>query len=323
MAHDLLTLSDVIGDALDLSDIEVSDILNATPLLDRLSMEQSSNGDTHKYSKETGAPVVGFRAVNAGRDYDHSVDTEVTVNLKYLDFSWMVDVARADASRRGREYVISQEGLRHVNAALVKFEKQVINGVIGASDSAGASGDADGFTGIRDAGTINAVADSLVVDATGTTVDTASSVYGIRLARNGVVGVYKGDGPAVQLGETITTKNVVNPGTDNKEHAVYYTPGGIWLSLQVGSAYDLGRIANLTADSGKGLTDDLISSLLSEYPVDKMPTHLVMSRRSLKQLQQSRTATNMTGAPAPFPTEAFGVPIVVSDNVSDTEEILA
>jgi hypothetical protein len=30
-------------------------------------------------------------------------------------------------------------------------------------------------------------------------------------------------------------------------------------------------------------------------------------------LQASRTATNPTGAPAPFPENAFGIPIVVTD----------
>lgn len=322
MADDLKTLSDLVADALDLADIEVSDILKATPLLNLLGMEESSNGVSHSYTKETGAPVVGFRDVNAGRDHDKSADTKVTVTLKFLDFSWKVDVAQADVSRRGREWEIAREGLRHINAALIKHEAQVINGVIGASDSAAASGDAAGFTGIRDAGTVDALADALVVNAAGTTADTASSVYGVRLAMNGVVGIYKGDGPAIQLGETTVIQNTVNPGTDNKTHAAYYTPGGLWLGLQVGSAYDLGRIANLTEDSGKGLTDDLVAQLLSAYPVGKMPTHLAMSRRSLRQLQQSRTATNVTGAPAPFPTESHGVPIVVSDNISNTEELL-
>jgi hypothetical protein len=53
-----------------------------------------------------------------------------------------------------------------------------------------------------------------------------------------------------------------------------------------------------------------------------MPTILVMNRRSLKQLQESRTATNATGAPAPFPSEAFGVPILVTDAITNTEALL-
>lgn len=325
MAHDLLTMADIIGDALDLADKEVSDVLKAAPVIDQLGMEESSNGTTHKYTKETGAPVVGFRAVNAGRDLDHSVDVEVTASLEYLDFSWGVDVARADASPKDREFVIAKEGARHVSAAITKFERQVLNGVFGASDSVNPLGDASGFDGFRDAGTIDAVADDLVVDAGGTTVDTASSVYAVSMGTNSVVGVYRGDGPAISLGDTTIQERVVNPGTDNKTFPMYYTPGGLWLGLQVGSAYDLGRIANLTEDAGKGLTDDLLFSLLALIPVEKRAgLRFVMSRRSQEQLRKSRTATNQTGAPAPLPREsAGGIPIVVSDNVSDTEELLA
>ena len=198
----------------------------------------------------------------------------------------------------------------------------MINGVIGASDSAAASGDAAGFTGLRDAGTIDAVADTMVIDATGTTADTASSVYAVRLATNGVTGVYNGESSSIELSEPFMTQVYVNPGTDNKTFDAWRQKGGLWLALQVGSAYDIGRIANLTEDSGKGLTDDLIAQLLATFPVGYGPTHLVMSRRSNRQLQQSRTATTTTGAPAPFPESAFGVPIVISDNVSDTEELL-
>lgn len=321
MADDILTLADIIADGLDLADIEVSDVLKSTPMLDRLAVEKSSNGVSHSYVKETQAPVVGFRDVNAGRDMDHSVDTKVTVALKYLDFSWQVDVAAPRATNRSTEWLLAREGMRHVEAALIKYEAQTINGIVGASDSAAASGDAAGFTGFRDAASIDAVADAMVVSAGSGTADANSSVYGVRLATNGVIGIYNGEGPALELSDPVITQRVVDPGTDNKTHAAWYQEGGIWLALQVGSAYDLGRIANL--DATNKLTDDLIAELLATYPVGKMPTHLAMSRRSLKQLQESRTATTTTGAPAPFPAEAFGVPIIVTDNISDTEEILA
>jgi hypothetical protein len=49
---------------------------------------------------------------------------------------------------------------------------------------------------------------------------------------------------------------------------------------------------------------------------------LVMNRRSLQQLQASRTATNPTGSPAPFPQSAFNLPIVVSDAVTNSESVL-
>ena len=65
--------------------------------------------------------------------------------------------------------------------------------------------------------------------------------------------------------------------------------------------------------------DDMISDLLSKFPVGVVPDYLFMTRRSRKQLQDSRTATNATGAPAPFPEEAFNVPIVLTDSILITE----
>jgi hypothetical protein len=58
------------------------------------------------------------------------------------------------------------------------------------------------------------------------------------------------------------------------------------------------------------------------FPASRGPNYVVMNRRSLGQLQRSRTATNPTGAPAPFPQEAFGVPIVVTDQINSTETLL-
>jgi len=41
----------------------------------------------------------------------------------------------------------------------------------------------------------------------------------------------------------------------------------------------------------------------------------------LKQLRDSRTATNVTGAPAPRPTEVEGIPIIVTDAIVNTEAV--
>lgn len=318
MAEDLHAIADLIGDAFDLADIEVSDLLKASPFISTLMMEPSSNGTTHKYVKETGAPVVGFRAENVGREMDSSDDTLVSIDLKILDFSWQVDVAVANAWRKGREHYIAREGKRHLAQALLTFERQVINGIVGASDSAGASGSAAGFTGFRDAATINQTGDAMVVNAAGSTADTASSVYAVRLAEDGVTGVYKGDSDPFSLEETMIVPSISSGAL---KFPTYYTAGCGWLGLQVGSAYDIGRIVNLMA-STQVLTDDMIADLLSKFPVGRKPTHLLMGRRSWKQLQDSRTATTTTGAPAPFPQDSFGVPIIVTDAIGATEELV-
>jgi hypothetical protein len=46
-----------------------------------------------------------------------------------------------------------------------------------------------------------------------------------------------------------------------------------------------------------------------------------MNRNALRLLRQCRSAYSPTGAPAPFPTEAFGIPIVVTDQILSTEAV--
>jgi hypothetical protein len=91
------------------------------------------------------------------------------------------------------------------------------------------------------------------------------------------------------------------------------------MALQLGSKYSAGRIANVEA----ALTDDLIYEALSQFPASLQPTMICMNRSSLKLLRKSRTATNVTGAPAPRPTEVEGIPIFVTDQIVQTEAVVS
>lgn len=309
MADDMFVLADFVGDALDLSPAQVTDLSLAAPFLTALPMVTSSNGTNHKYMKETGAPVVGFRAVNAGRELDSSVDTVVSLDLKVLDFSWAVDYALAKAWRKGgAPALIAREGLRHLKAALFQFEKQIFYGT---------GNDAGGFAGLLDNAQFDALADGMVVNAGGTTASTASSVWLVTANQDACCSVMR-EGNPIELGETVVIDMLDG---SSKHFPAYYTPASTWCGLQIGGAYDIVRIANLTEDSGKGLTDDLIYTALSKFPGGRVPTHIVMNRRSLAQLRKSRTATNATGAPAPIPREVEGIPIIVTEAITSTEAI--
>jgi hypothetical protein len=52
-----------------------------------------------------------------------------------------------------------------------------------------------------------------------------------------------------------------------------------------------------------------------------MPNVIAMNRNALRLLRQCRSAYSPTGAPAPFPAEAFGIPIVVTDQILSTEAV--
>jgi len=307
----MLTIADAVADALDLSDAQVTDLSQSAPFLMALPFEPSSNGTLHSYSKEVGAPVVGFRDEYEGRDFGKSQDEKVTVALKILDFSWAIARAAAKRWRRGEADAIAREGLRHLRAALFVAEQQFLNGLVG--------GQAQGFKGLAD-NLLLADTDH-VINAGGSTVDSGSSVYLVTLGEDAVSGVMIEDSP-FDLGETVVQNFHDAQG---KNYPAYYTPGETHLGMQVGGAHDVVRICNLTKQSGKGLTDDLIFQALSMFPGMRMPTHIVAGRESLEQLRRSRTpiTRSQQGTAPPMPRDVDGIPIIKTEALRATEAILA
>ena len=308
MADAYLTTTDVAHFNKTDMDILVSDVLDDAPFLSVLAA-RTVLGNTFKYSKITANPSVGFRAVNDGIENAKGTYTSVTLDLKVLDASFGVDVAAAQSDERGLEHIMAVEALAHLRQAMAEVEQQIFYGT---------GNDAAGFAGFASQSNLNNIADAQVVNAAGTTASTGSSVYLVRTG-DADCQVLWGQNGMIDIGER---QIVERAGSATGRFPAYYHPIVGWCGLKVGSIYSVIRIANLTADSGKGLTDSLISQALEKFPASRQPNYIVMNRRSLGQLQRSRTATNPTGAPAPFPQEAFGVPIVVTDQISSTETLL-
>jgi hypothetical protein len=313
MADDMHVIADLLADGLDLSGAEINDILDSAPFIAQLPFTPSSDGTIHKYIRETANPVVGFRDPNVGRDFDSSVDTLQTDTLEILDWSFAADKAVGDAWKRGAENYIAREGRRHIRAALSKLEAQVLNSV-------GVGGDAAGFVGFQTLTTLDALADAMVIDGGGAGVTLQTSVYLVHQSEmNGVVGVSKGDGMPVSMGETIV-QDLVDAG--GAHFPAYYTPACSWFGLQVGGAFSISRIANIEPGTA-GLTDDLIAEAIAAHPTGQKPNVIVANRAAVESLRASRTATNATGAPAPIPEEAFGIMIVETDGLTQIEAVVA
>lgn len=313
MADNFQTLADLIKiDTAGVSDIDVSDLLNKAQIISLLAAGTASNGTQHQYLKETGAPVVGFRDVNVGHDTSKSDDTLITIALKILSANTMVDKALADAHKKGPGALVARESRRHLKQAFFEAEKQMIYGTGNL---------ADGFDGLVDNATVSSLAGEMVINAGGTTINTASSIWFIVTNDDeSDVTVITGRDGQIDIDDTIVTKHVDGTG---KSYPVYYTPIEGWLGMQVGSKYSVGRIVNVTEDAGKGLTDDLLSKMLELFPSDKVPAMIGMSRRSRGQLQRSRTTYSPTGMPAPLPAEYEGVPIVTAESISNVEALVA
>lgn len=290
-----------------LAALNVTDLLDEAPLLKVLFAQPASNGTLHKYLKQTTASSAGFRAALDGVIKTPSADTLVTDTLQILDASFDTDVALADAYKGGRDAWLQLELMRSLKQAFFEAESQVIYGV---------GNDAAGFAGLHDNAQLDAIADAMVIECAtpGATATSQTSVYLLRSGKDDVSFILGNDGKIVVEDEpTIIQK----AGSATGYFPALYVPVTGYCGLQIGGAYSAARICNIQT----ALTDDDIFNGLALFPSARPCNLIVMNRKGLQLLRASRTATNPTGAPAPFPTEVGGIPIVVTDAVISTEAV--
>lgn len=167
-------------------------------------------------------------------------------------------------------------------------------------------------------------ATNMVVDAAGTTATTGSSVWFVITNEKAVQWLW-GNNQGLKFG-AVRVEAIVDPNDSTKRYDAYVQTGTGYPGLKFADLRAAVRIKNITADAGKMLTDALMSKAVAKFPAGLQPDVCLMTRRSIQQLQASRTATNPTGAQAPFPTEIEGlngtkIPIRVTESILDTEPL--
>lgn len=239
-----------------------------------------------------------FRNANEGvAPHVHTYENRL-VETYILNPRWQCDKAVADAHEDGALSYIHQEAEGTLEGEMQALSKQFYYGT--------GTGHAKGNPGLIDMYD----ATNMVVDANGTTANTGSSVWLVRFGPKHVQWVWGNNG---QLEPSDIRIESVAMGTDPETYMDAYVqtflgrPG-----LQVGSLQSVVRIKKLTADSGKGLTDDLIATALAKFPAGTTPDAIFMSMRSLGQLQASRTATNPTAPRLRSPRKSKALPATTS-----------
>ncbi len=281
---------------------------DAAPEFSRVPVRTIS-GTTYKTNVRKELPAVQFRKANAGVETSKSEYAQDIVQTFIIDSQLEVDkaVVQADEEGQGAAGILADEAAGVMRSLML---------MIGTQFYYGESADEDGFQGLE-----NAVDSSMVLDATGSTAATGSSCYGVRFGRQGVSFI-AGKGSSLKLGRW-REQQITRDG--KKLTALVNNLQG-WMGLAFGHTKSVCRINNLTAQAGKGMTDDLAATMLSKCPVGMKPEVFFMSPRSLEQLRKSRqaigSASYSQGAVAPRPTELHGIPIVETDSIVNTEAIV-
>lgn len=299
----------------------IEENIRVVPEMQVFPMRSPIRGTSYMTGVRTGVPTVGFRAAGAGSTPVKSTFKKQLVECFIIDAQVIVDKAVADAFEDGAPAYQAIEASGVTQGALRGVGSQIFYGV---------AHDAKGFPGLKaflpKAGTTLA-GDALVVNAAGTTAATASSVYAVKFGMQDAI-LVPGNGMSLELGDW-RTQTIADPADASKFLTAYVNGLTGWIGLQLGNENCARRICNLTADTGKGLTDALLAQLLATFPTGMMPDAIFMSRRSRTQLQLARTVVLQgqgkvrpdQSAVAPIPTEYDGVPIVATDSILNTDAL--
>ena len=159
------------------------------------------------------------------------------------------------------------------------------------------------------------------VDAGGTTASTGSSAWFVKFGdmEDGMVSMVFGNDQLFASREWILQQLAVDGGTGVTDVMTNLLAAAVGVALADQDA--VVRIGKLTEDSGKGLTDSLGYRALEKFPVGYTPDVCLMTKRSQRQLRDSRTNTNGGAPNAPLPTDIAGIPIVLTDSILNTEAL--
>jgi len=294
-----------------LADLEISDVMDGAPLLKVIFSQIASNGTVHKYLKTTTNPSAAFRDALDGVVHTASAETLVTDTLKIFDASFDTDVALAKGYVKGVDAWLMREQAKKLRAKFAAIEKQIFYGV---------AADSKGFAGLVDNAQLDALADTMVINAGGSNADTQTSCFLLRHGRDDVALILGNDGLISVEEPTIIQK----AGSASGTYPAWFVAATGYIGFQIGGAYSAARIANIECNdltSTSAFTDARIMSGFAKFPADRKPNVIVMNSNAQLLLWNSRTAVNGTGAPAALPTEFMGVPIVVSDQILSTEAV--
>lgn len=275
--------------------------------LPNVGFARTIKGQNYKTLVRVALPTVGFRSANEGNAASASRFENRNVETFILNPRWECDKAVADQHEDGAPAYISIEAGGVMQAAMLLLARQFYYGRASASGS-----DAKGHPGL-----VDSVDSSLVVDAAGTTPSTGSSVWAVKFGPRDVSWVF-GENGTLSMSD-VRTETLRDSG--NLPYTGYVQELLAYAGLQVGSKYSIGRIKNLTAEAGKGLTDARLGSLLSAFPAHVVPDAFFATRRSIEQLRASRTATTENGREVPWPVDFEGIPLVPTDAILNTEAI--
>ena len=269
-----------------------------------------------------GIPKPGFRTANTPATFVASKYKKVNVELMPMSTVAFVDDITLQTSDDSEPQVLADEATGVAQGAILSAGAQMFYGL---------RFDKKGFPGLPDY-----VDGPMLITANPAKEKTeeGTSVYLVASGHKGVQFRY-GKNRTLHLGPW---REMTIPGTDPETGEPGLIPGkganfSTFLAMISLSKGTQARLKNLGTGEGTTLNDDMLADLIETFPRDVTPTHFIMNRQSASQLRKSRQAVvaSVNGGSigggsvgsAPMPTEAHGIPIIITDSILNDESDLS
>lgn len=275
----------------------VKDYAQEAPLLSHIEIMRVPGVEFKPpYVNTSLAPT--YRAAYSGKDYADSGLAADTVELKYVDFSVYADAQLAESYVGGPEAYMAIQQDRALAGAMREIQAQFLMGVAN-NNTSGSYGFDDYFP--CSSGTYS-------IDGGVTTGSACTNVYALYAPECKLL-----IGRDGELGMDEMRRTTVNDAS-GKPFEAYVVAGGVWAGAAFIGKHAGRRLVNIAASS---VRDSHLADLIDKFGDGFKPTVFAMNHHAVSGVRLGRTATNPTGAPAPFPDECFGIPIAVCNVRND------
>lgn len=281
----------------------ISEVSEQAPEVGRFPIFHLTEGLTYTTQFLVELPKTGFRKLGEGIAASKG-------RYENREFKCFLFSGRAEAEKAAG--AADSGGMAAVEARAVNGTMLSSVQELGQQIFYGVANEADGFPGLK---AFTPFGGAYTLNATGSTDGTASSIFGVKFGED-YARLIHAKGDPFNLGD-FRDQDIT--GTNNKP-----VPGRVadlegWIGMQLAHKACVVRICNLTAQAGKGATDELLGQALDLLPTGIKPDVWFMTKRSRTQIRKSRSTPEHVYAD--MPTESNGIPIEVTDSILNTDSV--
>lgn len=307
------------------------------PEVERLAARALPNGrTTYKTLVRTSLPTVAFQALGGGGTHDEGALSLVEHNCYYIQKP--VQVAKSLAAEFDKSSGVTGGFFDLQASGVMRAVLNLIGTSVWYGNNATNPLSPRGVKNFLTPASFPTASNyaSGVFNVGGSTSSTASSVYAVHELESDQdvenFGLVLGQtGTGFDMDEVSTQMiDVTNPDGTTGRTSGLVTEMRAWVGVQIGHPQCVSRAANITAQAGYTLTDDVLAELYAQAPIGKKPTSFWCSSRSLRQLEKSRGAATGTSFTQPWkgqevtpvmPTLWRNIPVYATDSILSTDAI--